>query len=149
MCLNFFFSLSGVQLNGRNFRQGNHCEYVPYVSRRGNVPGPGGFDGSSDSHKIGTVVMFYIVPMTSSREHPSQMSFVSIIDRPVLGRIRSMFRLNSVHIEPLQGFSSTYDRECHTLIQIDSVAFKVMIVPHYDFQNNPSEVFAIRMWESR
>ena len=45
---------SGIRINGRLFKQGDHCEYLPRVVQRGNVPGVvGGLLGSSTSHLIG------------------------------------------------------------------------------------------------
>ena len=120
------------------------------MTRRGNLIGEGGLAGSSESHKIGTVLLFHIVPMTETQQHPRTLCFATVIDRPILGRVRSMFRVHTVREDlSLVNFSCCYDPDLHTLIHVDSIAFKIMLVPHYDQKNNPDDMCAIRMWESR
>ena len=112
---------SGVRINGRLFRQGDHCEYLPKVPRRHNQQGPGGALGSSESHLIGTAGLFYKFDMVGG---DTPATFVSIKPRPLVGRDKSMYLVNTVCDDTsVSGFSYIHMEE-HTLLHLDSITAK-------------------------
>ena len=150
---------AGVILNGRQYKQGSHAEYLPVVRRRFNRPGPGGEEGSSESHRVATVHMFYHFTMQGSRpetvrggvtlkELPDEATFAIISDRAVRDKIRSMHIVDAVRDNATKpGFKFKTAAE-HTIIHIDSITAKVMIVPHFDTTQNHL-MCAIPMWIAR
>lgn len=142
---------SGVWLNGRQFKQGSHCSYLPRVQRRGNAAGVGGRLGSSTSYKIGTINMFYVFTMSGVLEptRPRICVFASITDRPVLTHSRSMYIVNTVREELEKvGFEYEHLQDIHSMIHVDSITSKVMLVPHYDEDKSDSQMCGISMWET-
>ena len=135
--------ISGVRINGRLFRQGDHCEYLPKVPRRPNQPGVGGSLGSSVSHLIGTIGMFYRFKMIGG---DTPATFVSIKPRTLVERDRSMYIVSTVSDDTsVSGFKYVH-LEAHTLVHIDSITAKVKLVPHYDEAKCTDFMCAIRMW---
>ena len=57
---------TGLQLFGREFQQGCTVEYAPVLRPRHNLPGPGGLSGVTESLRLGTVHMVYILTMTGT-----------------------------------------------------------------------------------
>ena len=150
---------AGVMLNGRQYKQGSHAEYLPRVGRRGNRPGAGGAEGSSTSHRVATVHMFYHFSMEGSRPEsyrggvtlkalPDEATFAIVSDRVVHDKIRSMHIVDAVRDSATKpGFKFKTAAE-HTIIHIDSITAKVMIVPHFDTTQNHL-MCAIPMWIAR
>ena len=150
---------AGVILNGRQYKQGSHAEYLPVVKRRGNLAGPGGEGGSSTSHRVATVHMFYHFTMQGSRPEtyrggvtlkalPDEATFAIISDRVVHDKIRSMHIVDAVRDSATKpGFKFKTAAE-HTIIHIDSITAKVMLVPHFDATQNHL-MCAIPMWIAR
>jgi hypothetical protein len=143
--------IAGIQLNGRVFRQGDHCEYLPKVAVRPNVPGVvGGSLGSSASHLIGTVGLFYRFQMNGG---PSPAMFVSVKPRKIKEKERSLYILDGTgvideaHVHK-KGHSHVHTLQ-HTLIHIDAITAKVKIVPHYDLAKRAAFMCAIPMWHVR
>ena len=135
--------ISGVRINGRLFRQGDHCEYLVKVARRPNLAGVGGSLGSSTSHLIGTVGMFYRFNMVGG---DTPATFVSIKPRTVVGKDRSMYIVDTVSDDTaVSGFKYAH-MAGHMFIHIDSITAKVKLVPHYDEVKRAQFMCAIRMW---
>ena len=78
-------------------------------------------------------------------------TFVHIVDRPVINKVRNMFIVDTVREDrEVLGFRTEFHPEVDTLVHIDSIAFKTMLVPHYSSEHPMAEkMCAIRMWESR
>ena len=138
--------VAGVTINGRKFRQGAHCEYLPKVVPRGNLPGPGGQEGSSQSHRVGTICLFYLFEMKGG---PSPEVFVSIKPRPILSRQRSMYIVANIKDDTSQPQFAHSHTNDHTLIHIDSITGKIMLVPHYNVDESNTLMCAIKMWGVR
>ncbi len=135
--------LSGVRINGRLFRQGDHCEYLVKVPRRINQPGVGGSLGSSESHLIGTVGMFYRFNMVGG---DTPAAFVSIKPRAVVGKDRSMYIVDTVSDDTAVSGFEYFHMAGHMFIHIESITAKVKLVPHYDEVKRAQFMSAIRMW---
>lgn len=138
-------------MNGRQFKQGSHCSYLPRVRCRGNVPGVGGRLGASTSYMVGTVNMFYVFNMdgASPPERPRTCTFASVTDRPVLGHVRSMFIVDTVSAETEKvGFKYEHLDGVHTMLHVDSITFKIMLVPHYDSDKSTTHMCGIPIWET-
>ena len=141
----------GIRLNGRNYAQGSHIAFLPKVPRRGNLEGVGGLDGSSTSHCIGTIQMFYTCEMVSLVPgRPSTATFLDVIVRPKLRTWQDIFILENdrqlVGTEKI-GFNHVHS-PVHKLIHVDSITSKVMLVPHFQ-EEKTHEMCAIRMWDAR
>lgn len=143
--------LAGVRLNGRPYKQGNHCAYLPYVRRRGNLPGPGGREGSSQSHTLATIHLFYTFTLTDARgSNATRATFASVEQRPVTGRIRSLYIIDSIKEETrLSSFTHVHDPSIHILVHVDSITHKVMFVPHFDSDQAETKMCGICMWSAR
>ena len=138
--------IAGVYLNGRQYSQGSHCSYYPFVTPRHNQQGIGGLDGSVSSLKIGTIWMFYRFQLIGNS---SLTTFVSITDRPIVGNHGNLKMVDTVKSDTLlPNFNHRHDPSVHNLIHIDSISHKVKLVPHFDASNN-EHMFAINMWEAR
>ncbi len=138
--------ISGIRINGRLFKQGDHFEYLPKVVPRGNVPGVGGLLGSSTSHLIGTVGLFYRFVMDGG---PSPAVFVSVTPRLIKEKERSMYIIEGVMDDSLMSRFDHVHTEQHTFIHIDSITAKVKLVPHYDLAKRAAFMCAIPMWYVR
>ena len=139
--------ISGIRINGRLFKQGDHFEYLPRVVPRGNVPGVvGGLLGSSTSHLIGTVGLFYRFKMDRG---PSPAVFVSVTPRLIKEKERSMYIIEGVMDDSLMSRFDHVHTEQHTFIHIDSITAKVQLVPHYDLAKRAAFMCAIPMWHVR
>ena len=138
--------MAGVRINGRLFKQGDHCEFLPKVAQRRNVPGVGGLDGSSLSHCVATIGMFYRFNMVGGE---SPALFVSVIRREQVCRENNMIVLNTVSNDTgLLGFSHVHSPK-HVLIHVDAITSKVKLVPHYDIAKRDNFMCAINMWSVR
>jgi hypothetical protein len=139
--------ISGIRINGRLFKQGDHCEYLPRVVPRGNVPGVvGGLLGSSTSHLIGTVGLFYRFEMDGG---PSPAVFVSVTPRLIKEKERSMYIIEGVIDDTrIRGFEHVHTKLLH-FMHIDSITAKVKLVPHYDLAKRTAFMCAIPMWYVR
>ena len=141
--------VAGVWLNGHQFKQGNHCVYLPRVSRRYNQQGAGGLDGSSTSHRVATIGMFYTFIMHGGGDRSKRATFVSITDRPVKHKVRSMYIIDSVRCDTsLQRFGYVHS-DANTLIFIDSITSKLKLVPHYLQSKQDELMCGIPMWDAR
>ena len=142
--------IKGVLINGRSFDQGAHVEYYPRVRRRGNQCGAGGRDGSSTSQCLATVNMYYVVraPRANSRGRFDTATIVDITDIPILQRARGMYVVESVRSNTrLLGFNvGTTGR---TFVHIDSIAFKIKLVPHWSDELKDALMCGLRVWEAR
>ena len=135
--------ISGVTLNGRNFSQGDSCLYVPIVPRRYNQPGVGGQDGTSTSHLLGIINMFYTFTLPLG-----DVTFVSLYNLPIEHKLRSLYVTRTVvrNIQP--GFADAYTTN-QVLIHIDSITAKLFLVPHFNPTYRSDFMCGIPMWDSR
>ena len=132
-----------MRINGRFFRQGVHCEYLLHVLPRGNLPGIGGLLGSSTSYSLGTIALFYRVPMVGG---PSPATFVSVKPRLIKEKERSMYVIDSICEDTsLSAFKHVHTL-AHHLIHVDSITAKVKLVPHYAVDKHDSLMCGIKMW---
>jgi hypothetical protein len=116
---------------------------LPKVARRGNAEGIGGRLGASESHKIGTIKMFYHFDVAGVRT-----TFVDIDDHPILHKVRSLFIIDTV--EALQRGRDLYPAHRHsTIFHIDAITSKVLLAPHFDPALSATKMCAISMWEAR
>lgn len=133
--------VAGIYLNGRHFKQGDYCEYLPTVPRRGNVA-----EGSSSFYRLARIECFYVV-----RFGGVEVPLVQITDLPILGSVRSLRVISKPEPMPRPGWD-TYKHILQAavadveLIHIDSITHKVFLAPHFDSED---EMCAIRMWEAR
>ena len=135
--------LAGVSLNGRKYKQGDRCEYLPKVARRGNAEGVGGRLGASESHLIGSIKMFYHFNIDGQIT-----TFVDILDHPILEKERSMYIVDTVlSLRPGKDeYRVTTDS---TIYHIDAITSKVLFAPHYSPHLKATRMCAICMWEAR
>ena len=138
--------VGGVTLNGRSYRQGDTCEFLPQVSvrRRDNS------QGSSQSHLIGRINMMYRVPMRKGNDEFSSEVFVSITTIDISAKERSMYITQNVDRQVgSDGFKFVHDHLAHTLVHVDSITSKLMLTPHYDPGLRDTLMCGIRMWHAR
>ena len=138
--------IGGVHLNGRLYKQSDMCEYLPRVPRSNIVR------GSSDSFRVGFINMFYTFEDTSLRL-PKLDVFVSVTDVPVRGRERSLYLVDNIHGQRgvKEKFNFVHDSSRHTLLHIDAITAKVLVVPHFnpDPEIRSRLMVAIPMWYAR
>jgi hypothetical protein len=142
--------VGGVWLNGRQYKQGCHVEYLPRVALRHNRDGPGGSEGSSTSHKVGLVHMFYTFTMMgyAASGLAKQATFAAITDCPLVSpKVRSLYFIDapSERLYPKFRFVLT---DAHSLIHVDSITAKVMVVPHFDRDLRSTQSCGIPMWRA-
>jgi hypothetical protein len=141
----YFLACPGLTLNGRKYKQGDHCEYLPYVRPR---RGEQGAEGSSLSHKVGTVRMVYRIKMEGPG--PEWALFVSLLDRPELGYVHNMYEVATVREDTrLVGFNHNYSLHNHTLVHVDSITSKIKLVPHFNQTKRATHMCGIRIWLAR
>jgi hypothetical protein len=124
---------------GRGYKQGDHIEYLPRVSRRGDV-----VDGSSLSSKLGTINMFYTFGFGSR----NRQTFVELSVLPILNRLSPRLFVTDLIDRSearLDGFDRVPSGET-SIIFIDSIVYRIKLVPHF---TDPLKMCAIRMWEAR
>ena len=95
--------------------------------------------------------MFYVFTMTGvvSPACPHTCVLASITDRPVVGHSRSMFIVNTVREETEKvGFKYEHQDDVHSMIHVDSITSKVMLVPHYLEEMSSSHMCGVSMWET-
>ena len=115
----------GVSINGYKYHQGTVISYFPYVKPRSNQDGAGGIDGVVTSRKIGRVVHFIQFQLPESDLLNGYTSLVAVIrDIPIKSTSEWDDHLHSV----LTSEESSED----LFIDVDSIAGKAMLVPHYD-----------------
>ena len=91
----------------------------------------------------------YIAAVVRVQFGSAPATFVPIKPRPLVGRDKSMYIVNTVSDDTnVSGFSYIHMEE-HTLIYIDSITAKVKLVPHYDESQSAELMCAIRMWYVR
>lgn len=139
--------LAGIYLNGRHYRRGNYCEYLPQIHRRGNVEGvAGGRLGSSTSYLLARIECFHIL-----RVDGEEIVLVQITNLPVLSWIRSLRVVHRPAVPTVKGWDVLY----HTLqavpddvniVHVDSITHKVFLAPHFTDANL---MCALRIWEAR
>lgn len=140
--------ISGVRLNGRPYKQGDHCEYIPIVHRRGNNPGPGGLEGSDTSRRIATINMFYAVRVQDNGEQ-RDVHLVDLTDIPVGGFYRKLSIVSSDTVRAQRRLPGlNFQHGSGTLFHIDAISAKVMLVPHFDDSKKDSLMIAIPIWEA-
>lgn len=133
--------VAGVYLNGRQFKQGDYCEYLPTIPRRDNM-----VDGSSTSYRLARIECFYVV-----RVGAEEIPLVQIFDLPILSEIRSL-RVTPKPDPMARPGWETWKHILHAavadvkLVHIDAVTHKVFLAPHF---TNEHQMCAIRMWEAR
>ena len=135
---------------------GDKVEFLPKVPRRGNADGPGGREGSSTSHRLAIIGMFYVVEMVGGGDHlPSQMCVVSVL---VLPHVQQQGKLRVVPISlphalsgdvHLKGWNFSHQPDVHALIHVDSITARVMLVPHHDKAFRDSQMCVLPVWKSR
>ena len=140
--------MSGLSLNGHTYQRGTHVEFLPYVRPRGNLGGVGGLLGSSESHRIGTILMLYTFTVHRHGKLYDTATFVEVADRPVLEKIRSLYNINSVAAEHLPAAGGAYSGDNY-LIHVDAITAKVRLVPHFLPRLAATHMLAITMWEAR
>jgi hypothetical protein len=138
---------AGVTLNGRDYYQGSHVMYSPYVRRRGNEANvPGGTLGSSQSHLVGTVRMFYVF----TDPHGKNEVFASIRDRKILEKDNSMAIIDTLNADiRVRAFEYEYDSNLDTVVHIDAITAMLMCVPHYNAERSNTHMCCIHMWHAR
>lgn len=135
--------IAGVRLNGRPYKQGDHCEYIPLVRPRHNLAGPGGLEGSDSSRRIATINMFYAFEI----ENQATLHLVDLTDIPVEAHYRKMSIVSSVRAQRrLPGFDFAHGSG--TLIHIDAMSAKIMLVPHFEESQKDTMMIAIPIWEA-
>ena len=139
--------LAGVYLNGREYKRGNYCEYLPYVRPRGNLPAvAGGELGSSASYLLARIECFYVF-----RVADQMIALAQITDLPVLGNVRSLRIVQRLTHPIRKGFEDFWHIRHAApadvlIIHIDSITHKMFLAPHFD---EPSKMCAMRVWEAR
>lgn len=143
--------ISGVTLNGHKYKQGHQILFLPRIRRRGNAAGPGGLEGSSTSHQVGTICMFYQLAMQGTSEGlPRHIVVVSVLVHPEVGRANQLRVVDTVREDvKLLGWDHFHDSRVHTLIHVDSITSRVMLVPHFDRSKKDSQMCVIPMWKAR
>jgi hypothetical protein len=139
--------IAGVRLNGRPFKQGDCCVYLPTVRARGNLPGVGGRDGVATSHRIGLINMFYTFTVPQG-----DVTFVSIYTLPTIHKLRDLYVTNKFVRLVQPGLAFDYDEVDHVnnvLIHIDSISSKLFITPHFDPAQRRHFMCGIPMWDAR
>ena len=132
--------IAGVELNGREYVQGDPVLYFPVVARHFNQPGVGGLDGVSTSVCCGIINMFY------SFEGAVLIDLTAV---PIVRKNRSMHIVRNYAYDVSEAFKdyvNTMNKDGRLLIHIDSVSCKVHFAPDpYDNQLT----CAIPMWDAR
>ncbi len=145
------FMIGGVSLNGRAYSQGSVCEYLPRVSRslQNRVV------GSSTSHRLGYINMFYRVYLkrrgdTGVNRRVRSEVFVDITDIPIIRKERGICIVSSIQRRVCQaGLRRKYDPTKGTVMHVDSVTSKVMLAPHYNPSLRNEYMCGIKMWLAR
>ena len=137
-----------------NSLPGDHIEFLPKVRRRGNRDGPGGREGSSTSHKLATLCMFYLVRMVGATgeggERPATLILASVLPLPQVGQASGCRVVGTVRRDVhLDGWDHVHNTTRHTLIHVDSIAGRVMLAPHYDETLRESQMCVLPMWAAR
>lgn len=135
-----------MKLFGRDYKQGMTVEYAPNVPRRGNLPGAGGLAGVTESLLLGTVEMVYELTMTG--RGPSACVLVEITQVPIIDRVRGFYIVNKSLARPPVGHSHLY-KPNNSLIHVDSITHRVMMVQHFNPAERNEHMCAIPMWLSR
>ena len=133
---------------------GDHIEYLPKVQRRGNRDGPGGREGSSTSHKLATLGMFYLVRMVGASgttgPRPSTLILASVLCLPQVGQASGCRVVGTVRQDVhLEGWDHVHNTNKHTLIHVDSITGRVMLVPHYEERLRGTQMCVVPMWKAR
>jgi hypothetical protein len=119
---------------------------MPVVKRRHNAEGVGGLDGSSLSHLVGTIMMFYTFCVTGLGA-PVTATFVEIKRRPIEYKVRSLYIIQTIGVDDslLKGLEHQFSDD-HVLVHVDSITHKLKVVPHFDAQYEDALMCAIPMW---
>ena len=137
--------IAGVFLNGREYKQGDVCEYLPWVARRGNADGAGGRAGSSEAHQL-CKVNYFIVCQIERRS----IVLVHVTPVPILAKERSVYIVPKQIPTPPRKFKDLVSAfGCTTtthFLHIDSITSKIHVTPHF---NNPEWMCALCMFEAR
>ena len=136
----------GVRLFGRELKQGMNIEYAPLVKRRGNSNGPGGLAGVTESLLLGSIKMIYELTMTGSG--PNTCVLVEISEIPFETKVRGLYIVRSQLPGPPPGHHHLYTPN-NTLIHIDAITHRVMMVQHYDRNKMDEYMCGIPMWKAR
>ena len=145
-----------ISMSRSNHRSlsGDHIEYLPRVRRRGNMDGPGGREGSSTSHKLATLGMFYLVRMVGATgaggERPATLVLASVLPLSQVGQASGCRVVGTVRRDVhLDGWDHVHNTNKHTLLHVDSITGRVMLVPHYDETLRASKMCVLPMWAAR
>jgi hypothetical protein len=114
------------------------------VGRRFNQPGVGGRDVAAQSHLIGTIKMFYHFDDLGGQQH----TFVDIANHHIIEKIRSMYIVDTC-LTLRTGFNHHPILAESTIIHIDAITSKVLLVPHFAPEYKDVRMCAIPMWEAR
>jgi hypothetical protein len=76
-------------------------------------------------------------------------TFVAIIPHPILGKVRSMYIIDTFDSGVLGGFSYRFDPTTDRLIHIDQITSKIILVPHFNQALEHTKMCGISMWEAR
>ena len=113
------------------------------MRRRFNAEGIGGRLGTSESHLVGTIKMFYHFDIGGQ-----ETTFVDILNHPVLEKFRSLYIVDTV-----QPFRKGKDRYPVTagshIYHIDAITSKIMLAKHFSPEYAGTRMCGIVMWEAR
>ena len=133
--------IKGVNINGRQYRQGDHVEYYPPVPRMQR--NPTGL-GSSRSSLLGTINMFYTFDHASAEPQTFlEVTLLTVVERMSPG----LFVIDRIDRNDarLSGFARVPSGETH-MVFVDSVVHRVKVVEHFA---DDALMCALRMWEAR
>ena len=69
---------------------------------------------------------------------------------PYVGRANQLRVVDTVREDvKLLGWDHFHDSRVHTLIHVDSITSRVMLVPHFDRSKKDSQMCVIPMWKAR
>jgi hypothetical protein len=128
----------GVSLNGRVYRQGDACEYLPLGRRAGGA------------HHIGVINMFYQICFFSPDGRTSRFEImVDVTNVPVQAKERSMYIIPSIPRRVKQlGFLHVCGSGDSDVLHVDTITAKVQLAPHYSPERRDNLMCALRMWEA-
>jgi len=83
-------------------------------------------------------------------EGSRQEIFFAVRNRPVVGHFRDMRFVESVAGDTAEpGWGYVYDPGVDTILHIDSITARVMIVPRYGVNESEGLMCGIKMWLAR
>ena len=106
--------------------------------------------GSSESYLVGTIKLFYVCKLTDDAGITREEVFVAVRARPIVQRDRSLYIVNTVSSDTRQPlFTYKYDASIDTILHLDCITDRIMLVPHYDEDKADTLMCGVIMWAAR